>query len=622
MTMKRRRLPLGAALMWTCGLLLWAAVAHAQPTSAGERIVGVWRVRTPDLEMVFEARADGTYSRVLIANGSRTDDGGTYRFADGKLHLQPRDDGPLTLSCRLTEDGQLEVIDDEGNGFRMVRQTPVGPVSEPAQGERPRAVATTPAGARGASQPVTQMSGFPPLENPTGFCPPFPLRPEPGGHIVYTRIVHMRVSMGGLDEVVAVPQLFIMRADGSGQTPFLAPQDYVTVKEARWSPLYDRLVFSSDWMQARSVCVQDIFIAHADGSGIYRVTGNEIRGPAPGGYGSVTGVIVDNHAQDGERQVLEPTRLQICVAGQGGDGTITHPTDAESADVINPHTRQKVGEARVWRFYLPRVAARTQSWVRVWRDKRKGNVVFVPIKANAENDVGVVELDVANYSAGNGNVTPDGRYVVGVGALGGAASVCVFDGASGALLSSWSTPVGTFAKEPALSPDGTQVAVGWGEFAMENLAVVSLADLLAGRPNPRVLVAGERVLPSAATGFRAGQFNSGTPAWSPDGRTIAFCRGLFATELITGNLWLINADGSGLRQLTHFGPECLVIQPCFSPDGTRVAFTVLTGLQGLMRPEQFAMAQFSGDIYSIGVDGSGLQRLTNDGVSGEPAWGP
>jgi opacity protein-like surface antigen len=61
------------------------------------------------------------------------------------------------------------------------------------------------------------------------------------------------------------------------------------------------------------------------------------------------------------------------------------------------------------------------------------------------------------------------------------------------------------------------------------------------------------------------------PAWSPDGKQIAFVdhRG-------AGDLYVMNADGSGLRQLTqsslppaaNYGAR----QPAWSPDGSRIAF--------------------------------------------------
>lgn len=620
-------------------LALCPAFVFAQTPVTAETLVGTWVVRTPELEIAFTANADGTYTRQMRFGMQQGQDSGSWTLADGILQLQPDGGMPEALRCSITAGDELEVLDEDGNGFRLARQggapAQQAPPAAPAQpGEQPP---VPPAAGQGGAS-----GGRPALQNPADFRPPFPLPQAAGGHIIFTRHVNMPVTAGGLNEVVPIPKLFVMNADGSGQTGFLAPDDFTCVKEPRWSPGYDRLVFSSDWMQARSVCVQDIFIAQADGSGFFRVTGNELRGPAPRGYGMVTGLIRDNTRRSIDFQ-LEKSRLQINVAGQGGDGIIYHPGDAFDADILNKETQEKLREERMRRFFLPKIAAGDKTWVRIWSSRHMGHVVFAPIKPNTLNDLGAVELNIGNYYAANGNVTPDGRHVVGMGGIlsvdpnaevpfsqqgdmtmtqGGTAALCVYDGASGNLVYSWSTRVGISVKEPALSPDGTQVAVSYGEPTLEGLAVVGLADLIAGNANPRVLVPGERMFPSAATGFMAGSVSAGTPAWSPDGSTLAFCRGLFATQVVTGNLWLAGADGSGLRQLTNFGPDCLVIQPCFSPDGQRVAFTVLQGKQGPIKPEQFVTLQFTADIYTIGVDGSGLQRLTNDGVSAEPAWGP
>jgi Tol biopolymer transport system component len=76
----------------------------------------------------------------------------------------------------------------------------------------------------------------------------------------------------------------------------------------------------------------------------------------------------------------------------------------------------------------------------------------------------------------------------------------------------------------------------------ERIAVV---DLAGGR---------SRVLPGAL-----GQ----DPAWSPDGRTIAFVSG-------DGSLWLANADGTGgARQVTDLGGS-----PSWAPDSRRVVVEV------------------------------------------------
>lgn len=59
----------------------------------------------------------------------------------------------------------------------------------------------------------------------------------------------------------------------------------------------------------------------------------------------------------------------------------------------------------------------------------------------------------------------------------------------------------------------------------------------------------------------------GWPAWSPDGTRL-----VFASERSgSADLWVVNADGSSLRQLTR-DPDRDERQPWWSPDGTLIAY--------------------------------------------------
>jgi TolB protein len=97
-----------------------------------------------------------------------------------------------------------------------------------------------------------------------------------------------------------------------------------------------------------------------------------------------------------------------------------------------------------------------------------------------------------------------------------------------------------------------------------------------------------------------------TPAYSPDGRTIAITA---STDAFNGDVFLLRADGSGMRRLTRsqgthdrHGEEHL---PDFSPDGKRIVFT--SNRDGNL------------ELYVIGVDGRGERRLTRTPTSDEDA---
>ena len=99
------------------------------------------------------------------------------------------------------------------------------------------------------------------------------------------------------------------------------------------------------------------------------------------------------------------------------------------------------------------------------------------------------------------------------------------------------------------------------------------------------------------------------PAWSPDGRTIAF-KSYRDERPLGGRKWqemiyVMNADGSGQRKLTRLSNSDGSFS--WSPDGRRIAF--VSDRDG------------NDEVYVINVDGSGLRNLTrNPARDGHPKW--
>jgi len=89
----------------------------------------------------------------------------------------------------------------------------------------------------------------------------------------------------------------------------------------------------------------------------------------------------------------------------------------------------------------------------------------------------------------------------------------------------------------------------------------------------------------------AAKATSGEPAWSPDGRRIAFRRydGQLGS-IGNSDLFVVNADGSELRRLTDHAEN--VRWFAWSPDGRAIAF---------LRNEE---------VYIVNADGTGERRLT------------
>jgi Tol biopolymer transport system component len=84
----------------------------------------------------------------------------------------------------------------------------------------------------------------------------------------------------------------------------------------------------------------------------------------------------------------------------------------------------------------------------------------------------------------------------------------------------------------------------------------------------------------------------GCPAFSPDGKSIAFC----SEQGGPSQIWVMNADGSGQRQVSH-SPHPAYL-PAFSADGRRIAFESNDG-----GPAAY-------DIYVVGARGGKITRFT------------
>ncbi|QUQ65186.1 serine hydrolase [Kutzneria sp. CA-103260] len=165
-----------------------------------------------------------------------------------------------------------------------------------------------------------------------------------------------------------------------------------------------------------------------------------------------------------------------------------------------------------------------------------------------------------------------------------------------------------FPSQPEMSPDGRRIVYTLRTADREaDRNLTSLWQVDTGGGEARQLTRGTA---------------DSSPAWSPDGTTIAFLR--------DGDIWLLPADGGEPRPVTTGGAGA----PVWSPDGTRIAFATAVGPDEPERPLVIDRLGHKADgvgliglkrrhIHVLDVATGKIQQITSgDWHAGEPAWSP
>lgn len=191
-----------------------------------------------------------------------------------------------------------------------------------------------------------------------------------------------------------------------------------------------------------------------------------------------------------------------------------------------------------------------------------------------------------------GAISPDGSEVVySLGNERGPQLVDVDGGTPRSLANPCPRGCGEPASEAtAWSPDGSTIA--WLDFGEGTIPGAGHENFLSFvNPDGTGLREGVATLP--------GTFGGNSLVWSPDGSRLAFW--MADNDDRNAQIFVINADGTGLRQITEEGENHW---PAWSPDGSRIAFVR------------------DGDLYTMAPDGSDVRQVEGVSPDGPIAWNP
>jgi TolB protein len=146
------------------------------------------------------------------------------------------------------------------------------------------------------------------------------------------------------------------------------------------------------------------------------------------------------------------------------------------------------------------------------------------------------------------------------------------------------THLGTSVMSPRISPDNSRLAfAALGRYGFQ----LKMYSLLLDR----------------YVNFPTGSGSSASPAWSPNGKEIAYA----AAPDGQFNIWIADSNGALARKVTSYRGGN--VSPVYNPrTSSQIAFiSAITGLP---------------QLYIMNADGSGVQRLTDGGYASSPSWSP
>lgn len=163
-------------------------------------------------------------------------------------------------------------------------------------------------------------------------------------------------------------------------------------------------------------------------------------------------------------------------------------------------------------------------------------------------------------------------------------------------------------RDPAFSPNGTKIAYTRGGCENPNAGGTCVYVMNSNGTQQTNLTPEDRIPQCLNQPGYNHRTVSQHASWSPDGTKIAF-RGTAVCPHTSGlDIWVMNADGSGKKNLINDN-QTSDDKPAFSPNSTKIAFA--------------SNRSGNWEIYSMNADGSGSANLTtNTARDDAPDWQP
>jgi len=175
-------------------------------------------------------------------------------------------------------------------------------------------------------------------------------------------------------------------------------------------------------------------------------------------------------------------------------------------------------------------------------------------------------------------------------------------------------------KHPITNSSTTKIAPSWSPDGREMVFVIPKNPTSPSDPQPeigiintdgtneRILTVADRINTDGMVAICETANDANAPSWSPVDNKISFWSGI---ENQYGQVWVINSDGTGSKQLTEDCNHRNSDDPSWSPDGKKIIFS--TGRSG------------RNELWVMDADGSNEKRITHIDASpfpGRASWQP